>query len=149
MPVPTLTLFSVSGSFPFQTKHLPLSTGTKVTLGSTEGPSGGARQPARVAANNNGWFPPKHTGNSTVPPVSPLPLSSSHAEVWMDSGIVYIRDLESAFGTFVNGLRITQNTPLKTGDTITLGSRIPRNEKTPAYITDLHLSPVIIKVSLS
>ncbi|KAF8189303.1 hypothetical protein BJ912DRAFT_377316 [Pholiota molesta] len=146
--MPTLTLFSVSGSFPFQTKHLPLSPGSKITLGSTEG-TAGTRQSIHVAATNNGWFPPKQTGDSTIPPVSPLPLSSSHAEVWLDGGNVYVRDLDSAFGTFVNGLRIAKSNPLKTGDTITLGSRIPRNEKTPAYITDLHLSPVIIKVSLS
>lgn len=88
MPTPTLTLFSVSGSFPFQTKHLPLSPGTKITLGSTEGTSTGMRQSIRVPSTNNGWFPPKQTGGSTVPPVSPLPLSSSHAEVWLDGGNV-------------------------------------------------------------
>jgi hypothetical protein len=67
----------------------------------------------------------------------------------------------------VNGLRIEKGIILKTGDIIvqiffpfpsdqfliifyqSLGSRIARNEKTPAYITDFHLRPVIAKVSLT
>jgi len=30
-----------------------------------------------------------------------------------------------------------------------LGSRITRNDKTPAYITEFHLSPVVAKVLLN
>ncbi|KAF8954894.1 hypothetical protein BDZ97DRAFT_1862375 [Flammula alnicola] len=149
MSTPTLTLSPASGTFPFQTKSLSLPSGTKIILGSTEASSAGSQQPARVPSATNGWFPPKQTEDASIPSVSPLPLSSSHAEVWCDGGKVYIRDLESAFGTFVNGLRITKDTILKAGDTISLGSRVARNDKTPAYITDFHLSPVIAQVSLT
>ncbi|KAF8799780.1 hypothetical protein BYT27DRAFT_7005378, partial [Phlegmacium glaucopus] len=101
----------------------------------------------RTPTTSNGWFPPRLTGDITTPKISPLPLSSSHAEIWCEGGRVYIRDLNSPFGTFVNGLKISKVTTLLTGDTVSLGSRLPRSDKTPAYITDLHLTPVIMKVS--
>ncbi|KIM42424.1 hypothetical protein M413DRAFT_444842 [Hebeloma cylindrosporum] len=126
MSSPTVTLSPASGTFPF-----PSTCGW------------------RVPCSSNGWFPPKDTEDNAIPSVSPLPLSSSHAEIWQDGGKIYIRDLESAFGTFVNGLRISKGTVLKTGDTISLGSRIARNDKTPAYITEFHLCPVIAQVSLA
>jgi len=148
MSTPSVTFSPASGTFPFQVKTISLPSGIKIILGSTETISG-SRQPARVPSSSNGWFPQKETEDTTIPSVSPLPLSSSHAEIWCDNGKVYIRDLESAFGTFVNGLRISKSISLKTGDTISLGSRIARNEKTPAYITDFHLCPVIAKVSLT
>ncbi|KDR72657.1 hypothetical protein GALMADRAFT_142954 [Galerina marginata CBS 339.88] len=158
MSTPTMTLSPASGTFPFQEKTIPMPSGTKVILGSTEVSTG---LPARVPSASNGWFPPKQTEDSAIASVSPLPLSSSHAEIWCDGGKhvltflalplmqVYIRDLDSAFGTYVNAMRISKTTILKAGDTICLGSRIARNGKTPAYITDFHLSPVVAKVSLS
>ncbi|KAH9477673.1 Vacuolar protein sorting-associated protein 64 [Psilocybe cubensis] len=139
----TIGLSPAPGTFPFTAKNIPISS-TKVILGSIEVTEPG--KAARIPSTNNGWFPPKSTDSVTG--VSPLPLSSSHAYIWCDGGKVYIRDLDSAFGTFVNGMRISNDTVLKSGDTISLGSRIVRNEKTPAYITDLHVSPIIATVSI-
>ncbi|PPQ72687.1 hypothetical protein CVT25_012288 [Psilocybe cyanescens] len=157
MSTPTIDLSPAPGTFPFSAKTIPISS-AKVTLGSIEVTESG--KAAHVPSTSNGWFPAKMT--DSVSSVSPLPLSSSHAQIWCDGGKVYIRDLDSAFGTYVNGLRVSSDTILKSGDTIpvhksshltsfnkSLGSRIVRNEKTPAYITDLHLSPVIASVSIN
>ncbi|CAA7268318.1 unnamed protein product [Cyclocybe aegerita] len=130
----TLKLSPAAGTFPFAAKAITLAAGTRVTLGSTE--MTGAGGPPRTATSANGWFAPKRTEDITLPDVSPLPLSPSHAEVWTDGGKVYIRDLDTAFGTFVNGTRILIATALNTGDTISLGSRIPRNDKTPSQPCD-------------
>lgn len=134
---PVVTLSSASGSFPFLTKRISLTSGSKTVLGSTEGISVGIQQTARTPTTSNGWFPARATGDITTPKISPLPLSSSHAEIWCEGGRVsllhasrlcfywsqvhvkvYIRDLSSAFGTFINGLKISQVTSLKTGDTV-------------------------------
>ncbi|KAF8157060.1 hypothetical protein B0H34DRAFT_657551 [Crassisporium funariophilum] len=144
---PVMTLTPIVGTFPFTTKQIALPPGTKVILGSTEVTA--TRQSVRIPTATNGWFPPESTEDTSIPSVTPLPLSPSHAQVWSDGGKVHIRDLDSAFGTFVNGTRISKDALLKTGDTIRLGTRIPRNEKTPAYITDFHLVPVVAKVSLT
>ena len=83
MSTPTVTLSPASGTFPFQVKKLSLPSGTKIILGSTEATSGW-RQPS----SSNGWFPPEETEDTAIPNVSPLPLSSSHAEIWQDGGKV-------------------------------------------------------------
>ncbi|PPR03649.1 hypothetical protein CVT24_007763 [Panaeolus cyanescens] len=145
--ITTLTLSPAAGSFPFPTKVLSLPSGTKVVLGSTEISPNAPRQSLRVATTSNGWFPPTQTEDNSISLVSPLPLSSAHAEIWSEGGRIFIRDLDSAFGTYVNGLRISKDATLKAGDTISLGTRIARNAKTPAYITDFHLIPIIATVT--
>ena len=54
-------------------------------------------------------------------------LSRSHAEIWMDKSKVYIKDVKSSNGTFVNGVRLSneceESEPmeLKTHDVIEFG----------------------------
>lgn len=79
-----LILTPATGSFPFQSKTLTVPSGTKIMLGSTEGTVNGARSSVRVPSMTNGWFAPRQTEDYSMPAVSPLPLSSSHAELWAD-----------------------------------------------------------------
>ncbi|KAF5318712.1 hypothetical protein D9619_010732 [Psilocybe cf. subviscida] len=142
-----LSMSASVGSFPFKTKSLSLATTGRVILGSTETSS--SKEAPHVPSSSNGWFSPVPAADRSQPNISPLPLSSSHAELSFKNGKVYIKDLDSAFGTFVNGSRISGETQLNSGDILSLGSPIPRNDKTPVYITNLHLVPVIAKVVLS
>lgn len=48
-------------------------------------------------------------------------VSRNHAAVVVIDGIAYIRDLGSTNGTFVNGQRVTKETPLRSGDDIKVG----------------------------
>lgn len=133
---PSLHLSPASGSFPFQPKQLKLGD-KRVVLG-IEIPN----DPAHTSSSSNGWFAVVRTG------ISPLPVSTSHAEVWLSGSKVYIRDTDSPFGTFVNGVKITTDTLLRQGDVLSLGSPVQRNSQTPAYITDDHLKPIIAKIAL-
>src|SRR6516225_5988451 len=47
-------------------------------------------------------------------------VSRRHAKIWERSGIVFIRDLNSRNGTFVNGERVTRCT-LVSGKTLRIG----------------------------
>ncbi|GLB39012.1 putative FHA domain containing protein [Lyophyllum shimeji] len=142
-----LSLSAVAGSFPFPTKYIPLSLNVKITLGAAVDADSGQ---TRDASPTNGWFapqrPPRSSGGS---PVSPLPLSPSHSVVWWDGQQVYIRDLDSPFGTYVNDVKIKTTKALKTNDMIRLGSSISRNSNTPGDITDEQLKPIIAKVTLA
>ncbi|KAF8908589.1 hypothetical protein CPB84DRAFT_1674115 [Gymnopilus junonius] len=144
MSSPVITLSPVSGSFPFETKMIPLPSGTKIALG-YEMPNG----PARLPSTTNGWFAPQQTEDTAIDAVFPLPLSFLHAELWCDGGKVFIRDLKAPFGTLVNGTTITEDTVLKQGDVVGLGKKVPREDKTPVYLTDLHLCAVTAEVSIS
>ncbi|KAF9029108.1 hypothetical protein BDZ89DRAFT_1065633 [Hymenopellis radicata] len=135
---PIISLSPASGSYPFQTKYIPLSS-TKHVLGSVEG---GGKTP-RKASTGNGWFASKTDSAAT-----PLTLSAVHAEVWMESGQVYLRDLDSAFGTYVNGAKVRSAVTLKTGDTLALGTKIDRNSRTPSNITDEQLLSITAKVTI-
>ncbi|KIJ99331.1 hypothetical protein K443DRAFT_175824 [Laccaria amethystina LaAM-08-1] len=138
---PSLRLSPASGSFSFQPKQIKLRD-QRVALG-IEIPN----DPAHTSSSSNGLFAVVRTGSSTG--ISPLPVSTSHAEVWLSGSKVYIRDLDSPFGTFVNGAKITTATLLRQGDILSLGSPVQRNSQTPAYITDDHLKPIIAKVVLA
>ncbi|KAG1785319.1 SMAD/FHA domain-containing protein, partial [Suillus plorans] len=54
-------------------------------------------------------------------------LSRQHAEIWEDSGKIYIKDVKSANGTFINGERLSpegvQSEPfeLKNDDIVEFG----------------------------
>ncbi|KAF9457823.1 hypothetical protein BDZ94DRAFT_1272174 [Collybia nuda] len=148
---PMLNLTPVSGSFPFQPKYIPLTSAAKVVLGSDVRDT--TSSSVRTATALNGWFaskpPPRINGvngDHALAPISSLPLSSSHSEIWLEEQKVYIRDLDTPFGTFVNNVKIKSTTVLKDGDIISLGIPIPRNRNTPSHITDEHLSPIIAKV---
>lgn len=76
-------------------------------------------------------------------------LSRNHAALSCDpaTGKVYIRDLKSSNGTFVNGNRIDQNdVELKVGDVIDLGTDIDskfEHRKISAFVEDISVIPLI------
>lgn len=82
---PMLSLSATSDSFPFQSKCIQLIGSTKVVLGSEAINSQAENR--RIASATNGWFPPRSSLSGKTP-VSPLPLSSCHAEVWTSGGHV-------------------------------------------------------------
>ncbi|KIY48713.1 hypothetical protein FISHEDRAFT_73366 [Fistulina hepatica ATCC 64428] len=92
--------------------------------------------------------PPPQVDNGIFMAV-PLSLGSAHAELWCEGGKVYIRDMDSAFGTFINDRRISGAAVLHSGDSLRLGSPIARNSNTPCDISDDQLKAVIARVSLS
>ena len=47
--------------------------------------------------------------------------SDEHAAILPEDGVWHIRDLGSTNGTFLNGARVTQPTPLSAGDQVRLG----------------------------
>jgi pSer/pThr/pTyr-binding forkhead associated (FHA) protein len=61
-------------------------------------------------------------------------VSRRHAEIYQLAGLVYIEDLNSTNGTYVNGQRISGPVALKNGDRILLGGF------TCEYVTDSHSS---------
>ncbi|SCU89417.1 LAME_0E03422g1_1 [Lachancea meyersii CBS 8951] len=76
-------------------------------------------------------------------------LSRNHASLSCEpfSGKIYIRDLKSSNGTFVNGARITQNdVELQVGDIIDLGTDIDakfEHRKISALVEDISVIPLI------
>lgn len=48
-------------------------------------------------------------------------VSRMHCELFEKNGKLFVKDLESANGTFVNDVRINEPTELTTGDTLTVG----------------------------
>ncbi|TFK23515.1 hypothetical protein FA15DRAFT_757195 [Coprinopsis marcescibilis] len=142
----SVTLVPQSGSFCYAAKRLEL-TSTPLILGAES--SDRSQHPP--ASQTNGWFKGIISEDPIKPDILPLSLSERHAQIWFSStdSRVYIQDLSSAFGTFLNGSRITQPTALKSGDIITLGTTISRSANTPSYITDHHLKPVIAELAFS
>lgn len=64
-----------------------------------------------------------------------LHVSRQHARIWHENGNYWIEDLNSRFGTFVNGEPLTGKTALGTGDTILLGETMLKavfSSKAPA-----------------
>ena len=51
-------------------------------------------------------------------------VSGSHAEISMKKGQLWINDLDSTNGTFVNGVRIEKSTQLHTDDILQIGSMV-------------------------
>src|SRR2546425_4480936 len=58
-------------------------------------------------------------GNDLI--ISGRTVSRQHARLWFDNGRWYIQDKQSANGTSVNNMRISQPTPLNDGDVIHFG----------------------------
>jgi two-component system NtrC family sensor kinase len=68
---------------------------------------------------------PQLIGRSTEAlPISDVTVSRRHAELTPDEGKWYLRDLNSANGTFVNGQRISARVELSPGDQIKCGSTL-------------------------
>lgn len=60
--------------------------------------------------------------SSEALPISDTAVSRRHAELTPDRGSWFVRDLDSANGTFVNGVAIVSRTPLAPGDELRVGS---------------------------
>lgn len=73
---------------------------------------------------------PQLIGRSTEAlPISDATVSRRHAELTPDDGRWYIRDLDSANGTFVNGRPVLDSTEVAPGDRIRCGSLVAVLEK--------------------
>ena len=83
---PALYLFPLNDSF--VPKHISLANGQRVKIGRQTNAK-------TVPGERNGYF------DSKV-------LSRQHAEVWEDGGKIYIKDVKSSNGTFINGERLSQ-----------------------------------------
>ena len=62
--------------------------------------------------------------SSEALPLSDQTISRRHAELTPDDGDWYIRDLDSANGTFINGVRVAQRHKLEPGDQIRSGNSL-------------------------
>ncbi|KIL64078.1 hypothetical protein M378DRAFT_163556 [Amanita muscaria Koide BX008] len=137
----------MTDSFPFDPKRVLLPPGSHILLGSAKCDS--IIDEERSALPSNGFFSAKFSPIKGGEPIIPLALSADHAEIWVKNNQLMLRDLETPFGTFVNGTRIIGEHILKSGDVISLGYKLSRNDKTPAHVADDHLRPVIAKVIYS
>lgn len=106
-PAPVLYLLSLNGTFERKTISVPFSPDTLRIGRQTNAKT--------VPTPVNGFF------DSKV-------LSRQHAEIWADrQGKIWIRDVKSSNGTFVNGSRLSQENresephELQTGDHLELG----------------------------
>jgi predicted component of type VI protein secretion system len=61
----------------------------------------------------------RHRGNDGSLPLAFI--SRQHCRFTLEQGQVYIQDLESYNGTYVNGRRISEPTPVHPGDELSLG----------------------------
>ncbi|KAF8573544.1 SMAD/FHA domain-containing protein [Ramaria rubella] len=103
IPLPALNLFPLNDSF--IPKHIHLQQRVKI---------GRQTNAKTVPGERNGYF------DSKV-------LSRQHAEVWEETGKIYIKDVKSSNGTFINGERLSaegvESDPfeLKTDDIVEFG----------------------------
>ena len=84
-PFPALYLDPLNDSF--VPKHISLVGGQRVKIGRQTNAK-------TVPGERNGYF------DSKV-------LSRQHAEVWEDGGKIFIKDVKSSNGTFINGERLS------------------------------------------
>ncbi|OAX32040.1 hypothetical protein K503DRAFT_805575 [Rhizopogon vinicolor AM-OR11-026] len=84
-PYPSLYLYPLNDTF--IPKHISLHSGQRVKIGRQTNAK-------TVPAERNGYF------DSKV-------LSRQHAEIWEDGGKIYIKDVKSSNGTFINGERLS------------------------------------------
>ncbi|KAG1868034.1 hypothetical protein C8R48DRAFT_671530 [Suillus tomentosus] len=93
------------------------------------------------------------TGNVSLGPGAFTPggsisISSPHAEIWLQNKQILIRDQNTTHGTYVNGIRIVQQTLLRNGDILTLGAPIMRSSSIPNNVTDAQLKPIKAMVAI-
>ncbi|KAF8137090.1 hypothetical protein EV363DRAFT_648659 [Boletus edulis] len=124
--LPTVSFTPTPDSFPFESKQLSLADKVRVQLGCE----------FDVAPSpSNGIFPK-----------GPLSLSTPHAEVWIQGKQILIRDRSSVHGTYVNGIRIQQQTLLQDGDLVTLGQQLSRSSA--SNTPDCQLKPIEASVTI-
>ncbi|KAI1798341.1 hypothetical protein LXA43DRAFT_24130 [Ganoderma leucocontextum] len=105
VPLPALYLYPLNDSF--VPKHISLVNNQRVKIGRQTNAK-------TVPAERNGYF------DSKV-------LSRQHAEVWEENGKIFIKDVKSSNGTFINGERLSpeglESEPyeLKTDDIVEFG----------------------------
>ncbi len=89
-----------------------------LTLHVLQGPDAGKRFPLPERE-------PQLIGRSTEAiEISDRSVSRRHAELTPDEGTWFVRDLDSANGTFVNGKPVVDRTPVKPGDRIRCGDTL-------------------------
>jgi predicted component of type VI protein secretion system len=81
--------------------------------------SGGERRELKVT----GTITIGRSAQATVQ-VDDKTLSREHTQVYLQNGRLYVRDLESKNGTYLNGVLLKQAEPLKHGDRIKVGPAI-------------------------
>ncbi|KAK0446113.1 hypothetical protein EV421DRAFT_1734172 [Armillaria borealis] len=102
-PIPALYLYPLNDSF--VPKHISLQSRVKI---------GRQTNAKTTPGERNGYF------DSKV-------LSRQHAEVWEENGKIYIKDVKSSNGTFINGERLSpegvesENFELKSDDIVEFG----------------------------
>ncbi|ORZ00959.1 SMAD/FHA domain-containing protein [Syncephalastrum racemosum] len=127
------TLILQSKNAPFQTKTLELRDKNHIKIG---------RQTTSKSTPNplNGYFDAKV-------------LSRTHAELWGDKGKIYLKDVKSSNGTFLNGRRLSaegEESPpaeLKTGDVIEFGIDICNDDGSVLYSKvscEVHILPTAL-----
>jgi hypothetical protein len=82
--------------------------------------------------------------------VEPLVVSGRHARLLRSGSLLVIEDLRSSNGTFVNGRRVNDPTPVKPGDLIGLGAhtmRLVDGEAPPAFAVETSSNAVDAKTS--
>ncbi|KIK33313.1 hypothetical protein CY34DRAFT_18449 [Suillus luteus UH-Slu-Lm8-n1] len=84
-PYPSLYLYPLNDTF--IPKHISLHSGQRVKIGRQTNTK-------TIPGERNGYF------DSKV-------LSRQHAEIWEDNGKIYIKDVKSSNGTFINGERLS------------------------------------------
>lgn len=109
---PVLQLESISTANPFLTKHIELFESVKV---------GRQVSPKQAPNAENGIFDSKA-------------LSRQHAEIYLQGGKVFVKDVGSSNGTFLNGQRLSEESQpsepeeLHTGDRIDFGVDIVNDD---------------------
>lgn len=116
---PCLTLSPMADSCPFEAIRLSFTCNVRIPLGPTAFSPGGS-----------------------------ISVSSPHAEIWLQNKQILIRDQNTAYGTYVNGIRIVQQTLLQNGDILTLGVPIIRSSGVPANVTNAQLKPIKAMVTI-
>ncbi|EKM56851.1 uncharacterized protein PHACADRAFT_254197 [Phanerochaete carnosa HHB-10118-sp] len=114
VPLPALYLYPLNDSF--IPKHISLASNQRVKIGRQTNAK-------TVPAERNGYF------DSKV-------LSRQHAEVWEENAKIFIKDVKSSNGTFINGERLSpeglesQPFELKTDDIVEFGIDIVGEDNT-------------------
>ncbi|KAF5356466.1 hypothetical protein D9757_012469 [Collybiopsis confluens] len=131
-----LSLTPTQQSLSFTPKAIVLTLGEPITLGR----QGIYEDSSKEESPSNGYFSTGLGSQSSMNSVS-----RSHALVWVDhDGMVFIQDLESSNGTYINGVRLTSKlpSPLKDSDILRLGQSLRLAE------AGLEMTPVIAQVNI-
>ncbi|KAJ8589480.1 hypothetical protein M405DRAFT_817873 [Rhizopogon salebrosus TDB-379] len=116
---PSLTLSPTADSCPFEAIRLSFTSNVRIPLGSEAFTPGGS-----------------------------ITLTSPHVQIWLQNKQILIRDQKTTHGTYVNDVRIVQQTLLQSGDVLMLGTPISRSSAVPANVTNDQLKPIKARVTI-